>query len=206
MIFLILTGMGCIDSDDEKQVVIETECTEENLGTMASTKNDGLNDYDQDGDGYVSNEHAEISGLLGGDCDDEDALVHPEVTEIGTMASTKTVRETTISIKMEMDMYHQHIPIDTLPTDDCDDENFDINPSVTEIWYDGVDQNCDGLNDYDQDGDGISLIEGEEVIVMMKTVLYLLWSMRFGMMVLTKIATNSMIMIKTEMVTFWMNM
>ena len=26
--------------------------------------------------------------------------------------------------------------------------------TATEVWYDGVDQNCDGLSDYDQDGDG----------------------------------------------------
>ena len=42
----------------------------------------------------------------------------------------------------------------TLTADDCDDNEFSINPSVEEIWYDGVDQNCDGLNDFDQDGDG----------------------------------------------------
>ena len=37
---------------------------------------------------------------------------------------------------------------------DCDDRNKDVSPSATEIWYDGVDQNCDSQNDYDQDGDG----------------------------------------------------
>jgi hypothetical protein len=37
---------------------------------------------------------------------------------------------------------------------DCDDNNADINPGALEIWYDGIDQNCDGLNDFDQDGDG----------------------------------------------------
>jgi len=42
--------------------------------------------------------------------------------------------------------------------EDCNDEEsdgFDINPDATEIWYDGVDQNCDEANDFDQDGDGV---------------------------------------------------
>ena len=38
---------------------------------------------------------------------------------------------------------------------DCDDANSDIYPGAEEIWYDGVDQDCDG-NDDDQDGDGYS--------------------------------------------------
>lgn len=37
---------------------------------------------------------------------------------------------------------------------DCDDDAIDVNPGASEVWYDGVDQNCDGLSDYDQDGDG----------------------------------------------------
>jgi MYXO-CTERM domain-containing protein len=36
---------------------------------------------------------------------------------------------------------------------DCDDSDASINPGADEIWYDGIDQNCDG-NDEDQDGDG----------------------------------------------------
>lgn len=37
---------------------------------------------------------------------------------------------------------------------DCDDANAQIYPEQVEIWYDGVDSNCDGANDYDADADG----------------------------------------------------
>ncbi len=37
---------------------------------------------------------------------------------------------------------------------DCDDNNSTISPATPEIWYDGVDQDCQGGDDYDQDADG----------------------------------------------------
>ncbi len=37
---------------------------------------------------------------------------------------------------------------------DCDDSDGDVNPAATESWYDGIDSDCDGANDYDADGDG----------------------------------------------------
>lgn len=41
------------------------------------------------------------------------------------------------------------------PSDgDCDEDDADVNPGATDTWYDGVDSDCDGANDYDRDGDG----------------------------------------------------
>ncbi|MFT6142283.1 MAG: hypothetical protein ACJAV2_000139, partial [Myxococcota bacterium] len=40
---------------------------------------------------------------------------------------------------------------------DCDDSDVSRSPGATEVWYDGVDQNCDG-NDSDQDGDGFDAV------------------------------------------------
>jgi MYXO-CTERM domain-containing protein len=37
---------------------------------------------------------------------------------------------------------------------DCNDDDDAINPDAAELFYDGVDQNCDALSDYDRDRDG----------------------------------------------------
>jgi len=40
--------------------------------------------------------------------------------------------------------------------DDCDDTDPNIWPGAAEVWYDGTDQDCDPVTEYDQDGDGYS--------------------------------------------------
>jgi hypothetical protein len=37
---------------------------------------------------------------------------------------------------------------------DCDDSRASVHPGATETWYDGLDQDCSGGSDYDQDLDG----------------------------------------------------
>jgi hypothetical protein len=37
---------------------------------------------------------------------------------------------------------------------DCDDTLASVYPGAPEVWYDGVDQDCSGGSDYDQDADG----------------------------------------------------
>jgi hypothetical protein len=41
---------------------------------------------------------------------------------------------------------------------DCDDADDTVNPGAEEVWYDTVDQDCDGNND-DQDGDGYAVAD-----------------------------------------------
>lgn len=46
---------------------------------------------------------------------------------------------------------------------DCDDSNEDINPIVTEVVGDGIDNDCDGTIDFlvDNDGDGFTVEDGD---------------------------------------------
>ncbi|MGK0345574.1 MAG: hypothetical protein ACI855_001639 [Myxococcota bacterium] len=39
---------------------------------------------------------------------------------------------------------------------DCNDLDGSVRPNASEVYYDGVDQNCDGSNDYDADLDGVT--------------------------------------------------
>ena len=36
-----------------------------------------------------------------------------------------------------------------------DDAAPGVFPGAEEVWYDGLDQDCDGVDDFDQDGDGV---------------------------------------------------
>ncbi len=42
--------------------------------------------------------------------------------------------------------------------DDCNDANAAVHPDALEVWYDGVDSDCDGASDYDSDFDGFDAL------------------------------------------------
>ena len=42
---------------------------------------------------------------------------------------------------------------------DCDDDDASIYPGAEDTWYDGIDSDCAGNSDYDQDQDGEDTIE-----------------------------------------------
>ncbi|MFH1464574.1 MAG: MopE-related protein [Pseudomonadota bacterium] len=100
----------------------------------------GEDDYDQDGDGWVPAEYAGLptagvpgSGALpGGDCWDDPTTL-PQDFEVVSPAL--------------MDAAGQ-------PLAWVQPAAAEVHPQAADTWYDGVDQDCDGADDLDQDGDG----------------------------------------------------
>ncbi len=116
---------------------------------------------DQDGDGVVYSE----------DCDDLDPSAYPGADELcdgvdndcDGQIDEDAVDASSWAVDFDGDGYGDMDaavascePVEGTVEDatDCDDTDADINPGVDEIWYDGIDQDCDGASDYDQDADG----------------------------------------------------
>ena len=123
---------------------------------------DGLDDFDQDGDGFVPNEYVGIqtlgldtSGALsGGDCDDEDALRHPDTEElcdgvINGCAAELTNDETDDDgdgfVECSVDANGWQGSDAVVGGDDCDDDDAILFP--TQVWY--LDADSDEFGDVD---------------------------------------------------------
>ncbi len=101
---------------------------------------------DVDGDGYISDRAG------GDDCNDGSATAYPGAPEQcngrdDDCDGFPTAPEDETS-DCDGDGYGPG------PGGDCDDENADVYPGAVEVWYDGVDGDCNGESDFDQDGDG----------------------------------------------------
>ena len=111
----------------------------------------------------------EGSSSLDGDCRDDLAEVHPEAEEICNQIDDDCDDEVDEGLATELwytdddgDGWGAGTPSEdceqpdgTSAVDgDCDDSDPDVSPGAAETWYDGVDSDCDGADDYDQDGDG----------------------------------------------------
>jgi len=121
----------------------------------------------RDGDGYVAWQ------LGGDDCDDAAAAVNPGTPEVcgdgidnncdvvvdddGTGAGTWYPDADSDGFGADAPVTACIRPAGYLSNldagIDCDDQNSTVHPGATEIWYDGIDENCDGADDFDQDGD-----------------------------------------------------
>ena len=146
---------------------------------------DGVDDFDQDGDGFVSSLYVDIqtgdlvgTGLLsGGDCSDLEADIHPamEETPMDGVDSDCDGKELCLR-DQDLDGYGdgELLATDTLSCEgygltlldgDCNPGNPDIYPNRDEVC-DGVDSNCDDELwsmelDVDEDGYVACTIEGD---------------------------------------------
>ena len=106
------------------------------------------------------------------DCNDGDGAVHPNAQEecdgidnnCDTLIDDNTaVNQPTWYIDGDTDGFGDasvsttscNSPLGYVDNDtDCDDGDGTVNPGMSEVWYDGVDSDCSGGSDFDQDSDG----------------------------------------------------
>jgi len=129
----------------------------------------GDNDFDADADGYVPTAYAADAGdLPSGDCDDSVATVNPGATDEwydgldSDCAGNDDYDQDSDGFVATEYAGMATTYIDgsgSLPGDDCDDTLDTINPDATDTWYDGIDTDCAGNDDYDQDADGYVPLE-----------------------------------------------
>lgn len=129
---------------------------------------------DLDGDGYagdsvqLSCERPLTAAEAVGDCDDANSDVHPSAEDDcdGVDNDCDGVTDPdaeTWYLDADGDGYgDSDRPVSVCGTrdgavpnaEDCDDADDSAHPGATEVWYDGIDQDCAGDDDFDQDGDG----------------------------------------------------
>ena len=136
---------------------------------------------DSDGDGYgVASAvqcrcvaTVDYTAVTSTDCDDADRAVNPGETESCATAvdddCSGSVNDlgadgcTVRYLDADRDGYGSSASecrcstegsYDSALATDCDDASSSASPALAEIWYDGIDEDCDGGSDYDQDGDG----------------------------------------------------
>ena len=172
----------CDDLDDTSYPGAPEVCDGADNDCDSST-DEGVADTwyaDTDGDGYgnpasTTTACDQPSGYVSEaeDCNDSDGTINPAAAELcdsidnncDGLADNNAVDATTWFSDYDKDGYTSWtVATDkcTAPpnfkakssTEDCDDYAATVNPGATETWYDGVDQNCDGQSDYDQDRDG----------------------------------------------------
>ncbi|GDX81767.1 hypothetical protein LBMAG42_35780 [Deltaproteobacteria bacterium] len=124
---------------------------------------DGWSDFDQDGDGYDSADYG------GDDCNDDPALqlagrdgVLLDADEINPGTTDEPYDEIDADCAGDSDFDADGDGQDSADVadevgffgTDCDDDDGSVYAGASETWYDGVDSDCSGGSDFDQDGDG----------------------------------------------------
>jgi len=112
---------------------------------------------DADADGFGDPSTASVTCapvpeavLDGTDCNDADVLVNPAAAEVCGGAD-EDCNGLIDDVDGDGD---SQAPLSCAGGTDCDDARVDTYAGAPELWYDGVDQDCLGGDDYDADSDG----------------------------------------------------
>ena len=136
----------------------------------------GGSDFDQDGDGFATEAYPDRAGVFGDDCIDGADIDPDDPAGLGADQINPDAGETFYD-GTDQDCDANDCDADGdgydadpdgagfCANDDCDDEDADRfpDPSIPEVWYNGVDENCDN-NDGDFDGDDYWAIDYVEQV------------------------------------------
>lgn len=148
-------GIDCDDGNPDINPGVEengqTRC-DDGVDDDCSGADARCGERDQDGDGVTDR---------GGDCDDMDPAVNPDVDEVPYNGKDDDCDPETSDDDLDGDGYIA----EEAGGDDCDDRAAQIHPDAREIAGDGIDQDCDGADrecvNEDADGDGVTECEGD---------------------------------------------
>ncbi len=121
----------------------------------ARVRLEGASVTDVDGDGYDGLEAG------GDDCNDDDPDIHPGADDEWYDGEDSNC-DGADDYDQDGDGYQTALYNDEVAGGggDCQDNNPTMHPYADDEWYDGIDSDCDGSNDFDQDGDGFDALSG----------------------------------------------
>jgi MYXO-CTERM domain-containing protein len=161
---VVLVGALAVElaADSSGSFDVEVECTAPN-GTPTTSLVTVETDSDGDGTGDSLDPCTDIDGdgygigdaCAGLDCDENNADINAgAVDECYDGIDSDCQQDDDFDCDGD-GFVPSDVPYEgELPNGDCDDTDPNFAPDVVDDCYDGVDQNCDGADDYDCDGDG----------------------------------------------------
>jgi hypothetical protein len=147
-----INGLDCDDTNAQLNLVV---------GYYVDADGDGFGD---DATGVVTCAQPANTVTIGGDCDDADSTVYPGAMELCdgidnncNSSIDEGLSTTTYYEDLDGDTYGSSVVVTTcetlgngfvLITGDCDDNNPNAYPGAMDVLDNGIDENCDGVDNY----------------------------------------------------------